>query len=73
MAPAPAPGRSLVRRLLFFGLDLCGAAGWTWMAIALPLPAVSEYLTVKNTLVAFVTVIWVGRAIVDTFFYDRRP
>lgn len=71
-APSP-PFRSLARKLLYLFLDLLGAAGWTWMAIALPLPVVSEYLTIKNTLVVFVTICWVGRAIVDTFFYNRHP
>src|SRR5687768_7095150 len=69
--PTPSRRRSLARKLLHLSLDLLGAAGWTWMAIAVPLPVISEYLTVKNALVAFVTIVWVGRAIVDSFFYDR--
>jgi hypothetical protein len=72
-APILPPARSLSRRLLHLSLDLLGAAGWTWMAVAIPLPVISEYLTVKNALIAFVAIIWVGRAIVDTFFYDRHP
>jgi len=71
--PVLPPVRPLAHRLLDLSLDLLGAAGWTWMAVAVPLPAISEYLTVKNVVIAFVAIVWVGRAIVDTFFYDRHP
>jgi hypothetical protein len=43
------------------------------MGIALPLPVVSEYLNFKNALVAFLAIVWIGRTIVDTFYYDRYP
>jgi hypothetical protein len=59
------------RRVGSLCLDLLGIAGWTWLAIEVPLPVVNEYLTVKNALVAFVAVIAVGRTIVDTI-YDRE-
>jgi hypothetical protein len=60
-------------RVGFFGLDLLGIAGWTWLAVAIPLPVFCDFLGLKNAIVAFVAVIWVGRTIVDTFFYDRYP
>jgi hypothetical protein len=76
-APSPTPpGRATRRwlgRVAYFCLDLLGIAGWTWLAIALPLPVFNEFLSLKNTIAAFVAVVWVGRTIVDTLFYDRYP
>jgi hypothetical protein len=60
-------------RVALFGLDLLGIAGWTWLAVAIPLPVFCDFLGLKNAIVAFVAVIWVGRTIVDTLFYDRYP
>jgi hypothetical protein len=60
-------------RVALFGLDLLGIAGWTWLVVAIPLPVFGDFLGVKNAIVAFVAVIWVGRTIVDTFFYDHYP
>jgi hypothetical protein len=74
-APTP-PGRMagrLLGRVAFFCLDLLGIAGWTWLAIALPLPVFGDFLGLKNAIVAFAAVIWVGRTIIDSFFYDRYP
>jgi hypothetical protein len=74
--PPTPPGRAagrLVGRVAFFCLDLFGIAGWAWLAIAIPLPSFCDFLGLKNALVAFAAVIWVGRTIIDTFFYDRYP
>lgn len=70
--PLP-PASSFARKLGRLALDLLGVAGWTWLAIVLPLPVINDYLTVKNALIAFVAIVCVGRAILDTFFYDRYP
>jgi hypothetical protein len=67
----PSPPHSLWRRVGFFCLDLLGIAGWTWLAIEIPLPVINEYLTIKNAIIAFAAVVAVGRAIVDRI-YDRE-
>ena len=41
------------------------------VATRLPLPVLEEWLPVKNVVVAVMAILLVGKALYDTFFYDR--
>jgi hypothetical protein len=55
--------------------DLCHRlfliVGYSWVAISIQLPIISDYLSLKNVLVCLAAVILTGKAVYDTLFYDH--
>ena len=41
------------------------------VATRLPLPVLEDWLPVKNVVVAVMAILLIGKALYDTFFYDR--
>jgi hypothetical protein len=44
-----------------------------WFTMEIPLPFIIRGLNLKGPIVALATVIWIGKTVYDTLFYDRYP
>jgi len=61
-----------MQRLRIFLYRMCLLITAIWALVLVPFP--SPFLTLvplKNVLVVFTGVVWTGKMIMDTFFYDR--
>jgi hypothetical protein len=48
--------------------------GYAWVGIMIRLPVITDYLPLKNVLICLAAVILIGKAVLDTLFYDHyRP
>ncbi len=70
IAPDLRPESPLVRWLLLLQrLLIIGMCAW--IALNLPMPFLTEWLPVKNIVVAISAIVASGKALVDTLFFDR--
>jgi len=74
MEPLPTTLSPAVRALRRWGLlcvRLLILGGVAWLLLQLPLPALYEWLPLKNVLVAVGSVLVGGKMLYDTLFYDH--
>lgn len=62
---------TLAERCILLLLRLTQIILAAWIAMELPLPVLQHGLPLKGPLVSLVTVVLIGKAVYDTFFYDR--
>ena len=58
-------GRSLVRALI--------ATTLLWVAVSVPLPRLTPqlFVMVQVPIAVFIFIVYIGKLLIDTFFYDR--
>ncbi len=66
---------SLVRRTWSFGVRavIAGAILWAVISVPLPLPPDDTLVLLRIPAAVFLFVIYVGKTLYDTFFYQRYP
>jgi hypothetical protein len=62
--------RPLVR-LGELGHRLFLIVGYAWVGVEIELPVIGDYLPLKNVLVCLVAVLFIGKTIFDTLFFDH--
>jgi sterol desaturase/sphingolipid hydroxylase (fatty acid hydroxylase superfamily) len=80
-AHAAAPARKSVRsegmlsKILYIGGRVLIAAAILWMIATIPLPALDWELVVavRVPIAIFIFIVYVGKILYDTFFYQRQP
>ncbi|MBI3909789.1 MAG: hypothetical protein HY320_02510 [Armatimonadetes bacterium] len=70
----PEPGRPLGGRLLVLAFRWVVIGVAARLAYEVPLPLIEGWLPLKDALIVAVAVVWMGKALFDTLFYDHyRP
>jgi hypothetical protein len=45
--------------------------GYAWVGVEIDLPVVGDYLPLKNVIVCLAAVLFIGKTVLDTLFYDH--
>lgn len=69
--PPPPPPLTRAERWSLLLVRVAAILAGAVFCSRLPLPVLEEWLPLKNVAVAVAAVVLTGRALYDTFFYDR--
>ena len=67
--------QELLKRLVRLIVRLFIASAVLWMIISVPLPGLDSNLLVslRVPLTVFVFIVYIGKTLYDTFFFERQP
>ena len=65
----------MLSKVVRLGVRVMVAAALLWMIATIPLPALDWQLVVavRVPIAIFVFIVYVGKVLYDTFFYERQP
>jgi hypothetical protein len=65
----------MISKLARFAMRACIAAALLWAVISIPLPIrdAQLILLLRVPVAVFVFIVYLGKTLYDTFFYERQP
>jgi hypothetical protein len=67
----PPASRSMAKKLLKLTFKIVAAITAGTVVMLVPLPVSDPVVTARTAIVSFVIVVYIGKTIYDTLFYDR--